>query len=202
MSGISVIEGVAAPLPAANIDTDIIMPKQFLKGIDRQGLDAGLFHGLRFDESGAERAQFILNQPAWRGARILVVGPNFGCGSSREHAVWGLAQSGIQAIIGSSFAGIFYDNCTNNGILAITLPEDQIAILMRLAGDVSSHRWRVDLSEQTIFLSESESVAFQIAARKKEALLLGLDAVGASLRFREQIQRFEADYFADQPWLQ
>src|SRR4051812_15609820 len=121
MQPFTTVTGPAAALPAANVDTDVIMPKQFLKGIDRSGLDRGTFFDLRFDAEGQPRSEFILNRPAWADARFLVVGPNFGCGSSREHAVWGLLQLGIRAIIGTSFAGIFADNAGNNGLLLVTL---------------------------------------------------------------------------------
>ena len=121
MQPFNTVSGSAAPLLASNIDTDVIMPKQFLKGIDRKGLDRGLFFDLRFLESGEPNPEFILNQPPWNNSAFLVVGPNFGCGSSREHAVWGLKQVGVRALIGTSFAGIFYDNCQRNGVLAIQL---------------------------------------------------------------------------------
>jgi 3-isopropylmalate/(R)-2-methylmalate dehydratase small subunit len=119
MTPFSTVQGIAVPLPAANIDTDVIMPKQFLKGIDRSGLKHGLFHDLRFDKAGCEHTDFILNLPAWKAASFLVVGDNFGCGSSREHAVWGLMQYGVRALIGTSFAGIFFDNCARNGLLGL-----------------------------------------------------------------------------------
>ena len=126
MEAFNCVTGIAAPMMAANIDTDVIMPKQFLKGIDRSGLDRGLFFDLRFNQDGSLNADFILNQPGWQGASFLVVGPNFGCGSSREHAVWGLKQLGIKALIGTSFAGIFNDNCLRNGVLTICLSETEI----------------------------------------------------------------------------
>eukprot|EP01132_Coremiostelium_polycephalum_P020081 gene20081-23873_t len=169
---------------AANIDTDVIMPKQFLKGIDRNGLDRGLFFDLRFLPSGEPDPQFVLNQPAWQGASFMVVGPNFGCGSSREHAVWGLKQMGIRALIGSSFAGIFYDNCQRNGVLLITLEE---AVLQRLG--------------QMIILADGQVIAFQIDTLRKTALLLGLDAIGTTLQRSEQIKAFEREHLAANPWL-
>ena len=129
------VSGVAAPLPQVNVDTDVIMPKQFLKGITREGLAAGLFYDLRYDATGSERTDFILNRTGYRESRFLVVGPNFGCGSSREHAVWGLQQWGIRALIGSTFASIFQDNCFKNGLLPISLPLEQVAFLQNLCAD-------------------------------------------------------------------
>src|SRR5580698_4342550 len=125
--------GIAAPFLRANVDTDVIMPKQFLKGVDREGLAAGVFFDLRFNEAKQPQSTFILNDPAWRDTSFLVVGPNFGCGSSREHAVWGLLQLGIRVLIGTSFAGIFFDNCARNGLLAITLPPDSFQAVAKAA---------------------------------------------------------------------
>src|ERR1700722_11743627 len=137
MQGFTQVTGAAAPMPAAHIDTDVIMPKQFLKGIDRANLDRGVFFDLRFDAQGNKAPDFILNQAGWADLRFLVVGPNFGCGSSREHAVWGLQQIGVRALIGTNFAGIFNDNCQRNGVLTITLPAEQVAVLMACAGDAT-----------------------------------------------------------------
>ncbi|WP_330214022.1 3-isopropylmalate dehydratase small subunit [Pseudomonas sp. Z18(2022)] len=195
------ITGKAAPMLAANIDTDVIMPKQFLKGIDRNGLDRGLFFDLRFLPSGEPNPQFVLNQPAWQGASFMVVGPNFGCGSSREHAVWGLKQMGIRALIGSSFAGIFYDNCQRNGVLLITLEE---AVLQRLGQTVSQPEQAqisVDLEAQEIRLADGQVISFQIDTLRKTALLLGLDAIGTTLQRSEQIRAFEREHLAANPWL-
>lgn len=192
--------GVAAPLPAANIDTDVIMPKQFLKGIDRKGLDRGLFHHLRFDESGAPRPDFVLNRPDYAGTRFLVVGPNFGCGSSREHAVWGLAQFGVRALIGTSFAGIFFDNCARNGLLAITLAPAQLDDLLRSVSRPAGNRLSVDLERQVITCGD-QTVAFEIDAPRREALLSGLDAIGTTLARAEEIRDFEGRHFRRNPWL-
>ena len=197
----TLVTGKAAPMLAANIDTDVIMPKQFLKGIDRNGLDRGLFFDLRFLPSGEPNPQFVLNQPAWQGASFMVVGPNFGCGSSREHAVWGLKQMGIRALIGSSFAGIFYDNCQRNGVLLITLDE---AVLQRLGQTVSQAdqaQISVDLEDQAIRLADGEVLPFQIDTLRKTALLLGLDAIGSTLQRREEIKAFERQHLAANPWL-
>lgn len=189
--------GVAAPLPAANIDTDVIMPKQFLKGIDRSGLDKGLFHDLRFDATGAIRPGFILNQPAWKDARFLVVGENFGCGSSREHAVWGLMQYGVRALIGTSFAGIFFDNCARNGLLAITLAPGDVARLMTLAEEGAA--FTVDLPHQVIHAGDV-TIGFDIDAVRKEALLNGLDAIGQTLTMRDDILAFQQRHLEANPW--
>nr|WP_315420570.1 3-isopropylmalate dehydratase small subunit [uncultured Pseudomonas sp.] len=197
----TLVTGKAAPMLAANIDTDVIMPKQFLKGIDRSGLNRGLFFDLRFLPNGAPNPEFVLNQPAWQGASFMVVGPNFGCGSSREHAVWGLKQMGIRALIGSSFAGIFYDNCQRNGVLLITLEE---AVLQRLGQTVSQPdqaQISVDLQEQQIRLADGQVIAFQIDTLRKTALLLGLDAIGSTLQRSEEIKAFERRHLAANPWL-
>jgi len=192
--------GVAAPMPGANIDTDVIMPKQFLKGIDRAGLDAGLFHGLRFDTSGVETPDFILNRSPWRQARFLVTGPNFGCGSSREHAVWGLRQFGIRALIGTTFAGIFFDNCARNGLLAIEATTEQVAALTRIASDAAGASVTIDLPQQTVTAGDV-SFAFTIDAPRKHALIHGLDAIGVTLQAREDIVSFEMGHLAANPWL-
>ena len=195
------VSGQAAPLLAANVDTDVIMPKQFLKGIDRQGLDRGLFFDLRFLRDGSPDPDFVLNKPAWQGASFLLVGPNFGCGSSREHAVWGLQQMGIRALIGSSFAGIFYDNCQRNGVLLITLEEAQVQRIGQLVGQAETARISIDLEAQRISLADGTVLDFQIDTLRKTALLLGLDAIGSTLQRREQIQTFERQHLANNPWL-
>jgi 3-isopropylmalate/(R)-2-methylmalate dehydratase small subunit len=195
------VSGLAAPFLAANVDTDVIMPKQFLKGIDRTGLDRGVFFDLRFLSDGTHNPEFVLNQPAWQGANFLVVGPNFGCGSSREHAVWGLQQLGIRALIGSSFAGIFYDNCQRNGVLLITLEEAQASRIGRLVGKPETARISIDLEAQHIGLADGSVIDFQIDTLRKTALLLGLDAIGSTLQRREQIKAFEREHLANNPWL-
>jgi len=195
------VSGKAAPMLAANVDTDVIMPKQFLKGIDRAGLDRGLFFDLRFLPSGEPNPQFILNQPAWQGAKFLVTGPNFGCGSSREHAVWGLKQMGIQALIGSSFAGIFYDNCQRNGVLTIVLEEPQVQMLGKLVSQPETAQIEVDLPAQEIRLKDGQVMPFKIDELRKNALLLGLDAIGSTLQKREQILAFQQRHLAENPWL-
>jgi len=190
------VSGAAAPLRAANIDTDVIMPKQFLKGIDRSGLDAGLFHDLRLGEGSAE---FILNRPAWKDASFLVVGDNFGCGSSREHAVWGLMQYGIRALIGTSFAGIFFDNCARNGLLAITVPAADHERIMHAAEHPEGNGLTIDLHRQIISGGDFE-VSFDIDPIRKDALLHGLDAIGQTLTLRDEILAFQNRHFEENPW--
>jgi 3-isopropylmalate/(R)-2-methylmalate dehydratase small subunit len=201
MQPFTIVTGIAAPIPGANIDTDVIMPKQFLKGIDRSGLAIGAFHDLRFDAQDEPRSDFILNQPGWTVPSFLVVGPNFGCGSSREHAVWGLGQLGIRALIGTSFAGIFFDNCARNGLLAITLDKPAAETLMRAAGDAQGNTLSIDLPAQTITTADGAVHGFMIEAERKHALIQGLDAIGATLQHRADISRFERAYLAASPWL-
>jgi 3-isopropylmalate/(R)-2-methylmalate dehydratase small subunit len=195
------VSGKAAPMLAANIDTDVIMPKQFLKGIDRAGLDRGLFFDLRFLPDGSLNPEFVLNQPAWQGASFMVVGPNFGCGSSREHAVWGLKQMGIRALIGSSFAGIFYDNCQRNGVLLITLDEPVLQRLGQVVSQPDGAQISVDLEAQQIRLHDAEVIPFKIDTLRKTSLLLGLDAIGSTLQRSDQIKTFEREHLAANPWL-
>ena len=201
MSPFTEVSGIAAPLPLANVDTDVIMPKQFLKGITRDGLAAGLFYDLRYDATGNARPDFILNQPAYREARFLVVGPNFGCGSSREHAVWGLQQWGIRAIIGSTFASIFHDNCFKNGLLPVSVSLEQVRILQTVCADPARNRLRVDLATQMIEYNGGGRFKFDIDPRRKDDLLCGRDAIDATLKWAEDITRFESAHWARQPWL-
>jgi len=194
------VQGTAAALPAANIDTDVIMPKQFLKGIDRSGLSEGLFHDLRYDEQHREKPSFILNKPEWRNSRFLVVGDNFGCGSSREHAVWGLMQYGIRALVGTTFAGIFFDNCARNGLLAVAVQGEDIDQITKAVSDAKSNALTIDLEQQAIRGSGFE-IAFDIDAIRKNALLKGLDAVGQTLSFRDEILAFQTRHLQANPWL-
>lgn len=195
------VTGTAAPMLASNIDTDVIMPKQFLKGIDRQGLDRGLFHDLRFQKDGTLDPDFILNQPAWQESRFLVVGPNFGCGSSREHAVWGLQQLGIRALIGTTFAGIFYDNCQRNGVLTIKLDPERHRHLAGIISDPERNRMTIDLEQQIIALENAEVMPLQIDTLKRDALMRGLDAIGTTLERQAQIMAFEQRHLEQNPWL-
>lgn len=201
MEKFEIVKGIAAPMPAANVDTDVIMPKQFLKGIDRSGLRDGTFHGLRFDPDGGERPEFVLNRPEWRKAVFLVVGPNFGCGSSREHAVWGLRQLGIRALLGSNFAGIFFDNCARNGLLALALDDDTVRSLMDLASNPAMAMLAIDLPQQSIVAADGRQFKFEIEPARKEALRHGLDGVATTLTFRDDILSFEKAHLERSPWL-
>lgn len=201
MEKFEIVTGIAAPMPAANVDTDIIMPKAFLMRIDKEGVLEGLFHDLRVDENGNKRPEFVLNQKPYRQAKFLVVGPNFGCGSSREHAVWGLQKRGIRALIGSSFNGIFFDNCANNGILAITLQPAEISEIICQLQSSENKEIAVDLNAQNIKTPNGKEISFEIDPLRKEKLLKGLDTVGQTLQMKEKICDFEKNYFETYPWL-
>jgi 3-isopropylmalate/(R)-2-methylmalate dehydratase small subunit len=194
------IAGVAAPLPIANLDTDQIMPKQFLRRIDKAGLAAGLLFDLRFDASGQARPDCVLNQPAWSNPAILIGGPNFGCGSSREHAVWGLQQFGIQAVIASSFGEIFYGNAMNNRLLLVMLPASDVERLLADAADPATSRITIDLAAMTV-TSSTHSASFTLSARHRHMFLEGLDMIGASLQQRAAILAFAQRHWAHKPWL-
>ncbi len=194
------LSGKAAPMLSANIDTDVIMPKQFLKGINRQGLDRGVFFDQRFLANRELNPEFILNQPDWMGSNFLVVGENFGCGSSREHAVWGLKQLGIRALIGTTFAGIFYDNCQRNGVLTIKLTPEQLQALGQRISKASSNQLTIDLPSQQIQLAD-DVIPFDIDPLRKESLLAGLDAIGSTLQKVDMIKAFEQQHLAKHPWL-
>ena len=195
------LSGVAAPLPMINVDTDMIIPKQFLKTIKRTGLGKSLFFEMRFDEAGKEIPDFVLNQPAYRNAKILVAGENFGCGSSREHAPWALLDFGIRCVIASSFADIFYNNCFKNGILPIKLPQQIVDHLMDDAKKGANARLTIDLAAQTIERPDGEKIHFEIDAFRKHVLLNGLDDVGLTLQREKTIDSFEAKRKAATPWL-
>lgn len=201
MQAFNVLTGVAAPLPAANLDTDVIMPKQFLKGIDRSGLDRGVFFDLRFLADGSPDPAFILNQPEWQSARFLLVGPNFGCGSSREHAVWGLKQLGIRALIGTTFAGIFFDNCQRNGVLTVQLAPEQWAQIASFVTQGDRNEITVDLPQQQIALHDGRHIDFAIDELSKMSLLNGLDAIGNTLRYSDDIRQFQQRHLRQHPWL-
>ena len=197
------LTGLAAALPMANLDTDQIMPKQFLRGVDRHtGLAEGFLHDLRFSAPGVPRPGFVLNRAPWTRAKILVTGPNYGCGSSREHAVWGMRQLGLQCVIGSSFGGIFGDNCARNGVPAITLPLEEVDRLMALAGDATRCELTVDLERQVIVSpGDGRTLPFAFDPLRKHMLLKGLDAVGLTLEHAGEIRAFERAYLQAQPWL-
>ena len=200
MEKFSKISGVAAPLPLVNIDTDMIIPKQFLKTIKRSGLGVNLFDEMRYDRQGNEIADFVLNKPAYRQAQILVAGDNFGCGSSREHAPWALADFGIKAIISTSFADIFYNNCFKNGMLPIVLPQKAVDVLMKDAEKGSNARIEVDLESQTVTSSDGQSFKFEVDAFKKHCLLNGLDDIGLTMEKAKSIDAFEAKAAMERPW--
>lgn len=195
------LTGIAAPLPLINIDTDMIIPKQFLKTIKRSGLGANLFDEMRFTQDGQEIESFVLNQPAYRKAEILVAGDNFGCGSSREHAPWALLDFGIRCVISTSFADIFYNNCFKNGILPIVLPKEAVEALMKDAEKGANARMTIDLEEQTVTSSDGESFAFEVDAFKKHCLLNGLDDIGLTLEKAGAIDAFEAKASQERPWV-
>ena len=201
MEAFNVLTGIAAPLPAANVDTDVIMPKQFLKGIDRNGLDRGVFFDLRFLADGSPDPAFILNQPEWQNAKFLLVGPNFGCGSSREHAVWGLKQLGIRALIGTTFAGIFFDNCQRNGVLTVQLDPKPWAQIAQEVIHGDKNKITLDLPAQRIGLQNGEVIDFAIDELSKVSLLNGLDAIGTTLQYRDDIREFQQGHLQRNPWL-
>ena len=195
------LRGVAAPLPMINVDTDMIIPKQYLKTIRRTGLGAHLFDEMRFTPDGAEVEDFVLNRPAWREAKVLIAGENFGCGSSREHAPWALLDFGIRCVIAQSFADIFYNNCFKNGILPIILPEDVVATLMEDAAAGSNAVFTVDLEAQEITRPDGGTVHFDVEPFRKHCLENGLDDIGLTLGKAAGIDGFEARQKAAQPWL-
>jgi len=194
------IEGIAAPLPTPNLDTDQIMPKQFLRGIDKRGLDKGLLYDLRFDGEHRPRTDFVLNRPDYAGASILVGGSNFGCGSSREHAVWGLQQFGIRAVVASSFGEIFYSNAMNNRLLLVMLPEEQVQALMADVSDPATSRVEIDV-EQMRLRSHGVDAPFALSARHRHMFMEGLDMIGATLALQGRIDAFQEAHWAARPWL-
>ena len=201
MTPFKTVTGIAAPMPAPNVDTDVIMPKQFLKRIDRQGLAIGAFHDIRFDENGDKRPEFILNQPPYDQAKFLVCGANFGCGSSREYAVWGLMQIGVRAIIASSIAGIFFGNCEKNGLAAIILPEDEVQQLLAITGDARNSELTIDLPSQTILAANEQRFEFTMNSSRKSLLIEGADHVAITLESQSDIKQFEAQQAVSESWL-
>ena len=195
------LTGVAAPLNILNIDTDMIIPKQFLKTIRRSGLGANLFDEMRFTQDGEEIADFVLNREPYRGAEIIVAGDNFGCGSSREHAPWALLDFGIRCVISTSFADIFYNNCFKNGILPITVSADERDALLADAADVENPELSIDLETQTIRRPNGVEVSFEIDPFRKQCLLEGLDDIGLTLEKGGSIDSFEATRSEEKPWL-
>ena len=195
------IEGIAAALPIANLDTDQLIPKQFLHGIDKSGLAEGLFHDLRFDADGAPRPDFVLNRPGYQGTRILVAGANFGCGSSREHAVWSLQQYGIRAVIAPSYGEIFYSNAMNNRLMLVMLTEPQVQALLDEAG-AAAQPLEIEIDVRSLAVrSPRLQASFAMSPRHQGMFLEGLDMVGATLAERAGIDAFAAAHWRAQPWL-
>ena len=201
MKAFTRLDGRAAPLSLANIDTDQIIPKQFLKTVEREGLAKGLFYDFRFDEQGNEKSDFVLNDPAYKGAHILIAGDNFGCGSSREHAPWALQDFGIDCVISSSFADIFYGNCFNNGLLPVVLKPEEVAVLMDEAKG-GNHMVSVDLEAQTVISPSGKSFHFDIDPVRKDKMLKGLDFIGETMMHGADIDLYESKRAIGQPWLE
>ena len=195
------LEGVAAPMDIINIDTDMIIPKQFLKTIKRSGLGKSLFFEMRYTNDGDENAGFILNKPAYRSAQILVAGDNFGCGSSREHAPWALLDYGIRCVISTSFADIFYNNCFKNGILPIKVTPEQRDALLADAADIENPELKIDLNLQKISRPNGATISFEMDPFRKECLLNGLDDIGLTLEKSEMIRSYEKKRSSSLPWL-
>ncbi|MBN2630167.1 MAG: 3-isopropylmalate dehydratase small subunit [Rhodobacteraceae bacterium] len=201
MTPFTSLTGIAAPMPLVNIDTDMIIPKQFLKTIQRSGLGKNLFDEMRYTQDGAEIPGFVLNQPAYRHAEILIAGDNFGCGSSREHAPWALLDFGIRCVISTSFADIFYNNCFKNGILPIVLPQEVVDVLMADAQKGANARVTVDLAAQTVTTSDGQSFAFDVDSHRKHCLLNGLDDIGLTLEKSAAIDSYETKAAMTRPWV-
>ena len=195
------LEGVAAPMDIINIDTDMIIPKQFLKTIKRSGLGKSLFFEMRYTNDGDENADFILNKPSYRSAQILVAGDNFGCGSSREHAPWALLDYGIRCVISTSFADIFYNNCFKNGILPIKVTPEQRDALLADAADIENPELKIDLNLQKISRPNGATISFEIDPFRKECLLNGLYDIGLTLEKSEMIRSYEQKRSSSLPWL-
>jgi 3-isopropylmalate/(R)-2-methylmalate dehydratase small subunit len=201
MQSFTTLTGVAAPFALINVDTDRIIPKQFLKTIKRTGLGKALFYELRYDEKGQERPDFVLNKPAYRKAQILVAGDNFGCGSSREHAPWALLDFGIRCVISTSFADIFYNNCFKNGILPVVVSPDDLKKLMDDAERGANATLTVDLGAQEIRGPDGGMIRFDIDPFRKHCLMNGLDDIGLTLEKQPQIDEFERSQAERRPWL-
>ncbi|HWM61349.1 MAG TPA: 3-isopropylmalate dehydratase small subunit [Rhizomicrobium sp.] len=195
------LEGVAAPLNMINVDTDMIIPKQYLKTIHRTGLGKALFDEMRFNPDGSEKPDFVLNKPAYRHAKILVAGDNFGCGSSREHAPWALLDFGIRCVIATSFADIFYGNCFKNGILPIALPQEEVNKLMDDAERGANAVISIDLEAQEIRGPDGGMIKFEVDAFRKQVLLNGWDDIALTLRDEPKISTFEKNQQTQTPWL-
>ncbi len=201
MDKFTTLTGIAAPMPLVNIDTDMIIPKQFLKTIHRSGLGKNLFDEMRYDAEGNELPEFILNQPAYRESQIIVAGDNFGCGSSREHAPWALLDFGIRAVISTSFADIFFNNCFKNGILPIVMPQEVVDVLMEDARKGANARITVDLEKQQVTTSDGQSFPFEVDAFRKHCLINGLDDIGLTLEKSTKIDSYEDRMAQSRPWV-
>ncbi len=201
MDKFETLTGIAAPMPMVNVDTDMIIPKQFLKTIKRSGLGVNLFDEMRYDRQGNENADFVLNKAQYRDAEILIAGENFGCGSSREHAPWAIKDFGIRCVIAPSFADIFFNNCFKNGILPIVLPQEQVDILMKDAEKGQNARMTIDLEAQTVTTSDGELFTFTVDPFKKHCLMNGLDDIGLTLEKVNSIKAFEDAASAARPWV-
>ena len=195
------LSGIAAPMPLINIDTDMIIPKVFLKTIKRSGLGVNLFDEMRYQDDGSENPDFVLNKPQYRETEILVAGDNFGCGSSREHAPWAIKEFGIRCVISTSYADIFFNNCFKNGILPIVLPKAQVDVLMKDAEKGSNARIEVDLEAQTVTTSDGETFSFEVDAFKKHCLLNGLDDIGLTMEKAASIDAYESKLQVSHPWV-
>jgi 3-isopropylmalate/(R)-2-methylmalate dehydratase small subunit len=195
------LTGVAAPLPRVNVDTDAIIPKQYLKTIKRTGLKAGLFYEWRTNQDGSEKPDFVLNKPAYRNAKMLVAGANFGCGSSREHAPWALLDFGIRCVVAPSFGDIFFNNCFKNGMLPIALPQADVDKLMQDAEKGANATISIDLEKQEITRPDGGTIKFEIDPFRKYCLLNGFDDIGLTLRQKEKIDAYEAERRRTMPWL-
>ena len=201
MEKFTTLSATAAPLPMINVDTDKIIPKQFLRTIKRTGLAEGLFYEMRFDEQGKPKPGFVLDEPAYRHAQILITGANFGCGSSREHAPWALLDAGIRCVIAPSFGDIFYNNCFKNGILPVELPKAEVDLLMDDAQRGANAVVTVDLESQEITGPDGGTLHFEVDPFRKHCLLNGLDDIGLSLEKVAKIDDYEAKQRLEQPWL-
>lgn len=198
MQKFTVLTSIAAPMPMVNVDTDMIIPKQFLKTIQRTGLGKNLFNDMRYNEDGSEKADFVLNQPQYRHANILVALDNFGCGSSREHAPWALLDFGIRAVIAPSYADIFYNNCFKNGVMPVILPKDQVEEIMKEAQ--AGHDVTVDLENKRVVCA-NKAYSFEVDDFRRRCMLNGLDDIGLTMEKKTDIDSFEAKQQSAQPWL-
>lgn len=200
MEKFTTVNGVAAPMRSINIDTDKIIPKQYLKTIERTGLGKNLFAEMRYNEDGSERDDFVLNKLAYRKSQILVAGDNFGCGSSREHAPWAILDFGIKVVISTSFADIFYNNCFKNGLLPIVLTKEEVDRLFQEATS-SDYRLKIDLESQTVIMPNGDCLNFSVDGSRKYRLLNGLDDIDLSLQYSDQIREYESKRRKHAPWL-